>query len=135
MQGERFHSDRYISMRFIRRQTKTEHLGMDVRYLSTFTGFSSEKLQKHSVFQTPRFFLDVYCLKVGQSQTAHVHSDADKVYVVLEGSCRFTVDGQAEVHGAGAAVLAAAGSAHGIENVGADDARVLVLMAPPPKKK
>ena len=108
---------------------------MDVRYLSTFTGFSSEKLQKHSVFQTPRFFLDVYCLKVGQSPAAHVHADSDKVYVVLEGSCRFTIDGQAEVHGAGAAVLAAAGASHWIENVGAGDARVLVLMTPPPKKK
>ncbi len=108
---------------------------MDVRYLSTFTGFSSEKLKKHSVFQSPRFFLDVYCLKVGQSQTAHVHSESDKVYLILEGSCRFTIDGQAEVHGAGAAVLAAAGAQHGIENVGPDDARVLVLMTPPPKRQ
>jgi quercetin dioxygenase-like cupin family protein len=108
---------------------------MDVRYLSTITGFSSEKLKKNPVFQTARFFLDVYCLRVGQSQTGHVHAESDKVYVVLEGSCRFTIDGQSAVHGEGAAVLAPAGSNHGVENVGPGDARLLVLMTPPPGRQ
>jgi quercetin dioxygenase-like cupin family protein len=105
---------------------------MDVKQLSAFSAFSSEKLKKHPVFQTSRFWLDVYCLKVGQSQTAHVHAESDKVYVVLEGSCRFTVDGQSAVHGTGAVVLAPAGKSHGVENVGPSDARLLVLMTPPP---
>jgi oxalate decarboxylase/phosphoglucose isomerase-like protein (cupin superfamily) len=64
---------------------------MDVKHLSNFRAFSDEKLKKHNLFQTPRFFLDVYCLKPGQSQKPHAHADADKVYVVLDGSCRFTV--------------------------------------------
>ena len=38
---------------------------MDVRRLSEFTGFSEQKLQKHNVFQSERFFLDVYCLRPG----------------------------------------------------------------------
>jgi quercetin dioxygenase-like cupin family protein len=108
---------------------------MDVKYLSTLIDFSSDKLKKHSVFQTPRFFLDVYCLRVGQSQTAHVHVESDKVYLVLEGSCRFTIGDQTAVHGAGAAVLAPAGTQHGIDNVGPDNARVLVLMTPPPGRR
>ena len=35
---------------------------MDVRHLSDFLGFSAEKLQKHNLFKSERFFLDVYCL-------------------------------------------------------------------------
>ena len=35
---------------------------MDVKHLSDFLGFSAEKLQKHNLFQSERFFLDVYCL-------------------------------------------------------------------------
>jgi quercetin dioxygenase-like cupin family protein len=108
---------------------------MDVKYLSAFKDFSPEKLKKNGVFQTARFFLDVYCLRVGQSQAAHVHAESDKVYLVLEGSCRFTVDGENAVHGSGAAVLAPAGSQHGLQNVGPGDARVLVLMTPPPGKR
>ncbi len=108
---------------------------MDVKYLSTFTGFSPEKLKKHTVFATERFFLDVYCLRVGQSQAAHVHGDSDKVYLVLEGSCRFNIGGQTAVHGAGAAVLAPAGTEHGLENGGPGDARVLALMTPPPRRR
>ena len=106
---------------------------MDVKYLSAFQSFSDEKLAKHNLFQTARFFLDVYCLKAGQAQKAHTHADADKVYVVLEGRCRFTVGEQVAEHGVGAAIHAPAGIAHGVENQGPADAKLLVMMAPPPK--
>jgi quercetin dioxygenase-like cupin family protein len=108
---------------------------MDVRHLSSFRTFSAEKLTKHNLFASPRFFLDVYCLRVGQSQTAHVHPESDKIYLVLEGSCRFIVGSEAENHGAGTAVFAPAGSQHGIESIGPGDARVLVFMTPPPGKR
>ncbi len=108
---------------------------MDVKYLSAYTGFSLDKLKKHNLFGTPRFFLDVYCLKVGQSQKPHVHPESDKVYLVLDGSCRFTIQGEAAVHGSGSAVLAPAGAEHGVENLGPSDARVLVLMTPPPQRQ
>jgi quercetin dioxygenase-like cupin family protein len=104
----------------------------DVRQLAEFAAFSEQKLQKHSVFQTPRFFLDVYCLRPGQAQKIHAHPDSDKVYVVLEGRCRFTVGEESAEHGSGAAVLARAGVAHGVENASGADARLLVMMSPPP---
>ena len=47
---------------------------MDVRHLSDFQAFSDDKLKKHNLFQTARFFLDVYCLKPGQSQKPHAHA-------------------------------------------------------------
>lgn len=105
---------------------------MDVRQLSDVMGFSDEKLQKLSVFQTERLFVDVYCLRPGQAQKVHAHPDSDKVYVVLEGRCRFTVDGETAEHGSGTAVLAPAGTPHGVENASSADARLLVLMCPPP---
>lgn len=107
---------------------------MDVKHLSEFRGFASEKLKKHNLFETERFFLDVYCLKSGQAQKPHVHSGSDKVYVVLEGRCRFLVGGDDATHGAGAAIFAPAGVEHGVENPGPEDARLLVMITPPPTK-
>src|SRR5260370_25812336 len=103
---------------------------MDVKYLSTFKDFSPEKLKKNGVFQTARFFLDVYCLKVGQSQAAHVHAESDKVYLVLEGSCRFTVDGENAVHGSGPAGPPPPASPHRLGNMGPGAVRVPVLWVP-----
>ena len=106
---------------------------MDVRHLSDFLGFSAEKLQKHNVFKSGRFFLDVYCLAPGQAQKPHQHPMSDKVYVVLEGRCRFRIGAEEEAHGPGASVLAPAGVEHGVSNEGPDNARLLVMMTPPPE--
>ena len=105
---------------------------MDVKQLSALADFDADKLKKQSVFQTSRFWLDVYCLKTGQAQKPHVHRQADKVYVILEGTCRFSIKGEVAAYGPGTAVLAPAGDEHGIENPGPGDARLLVLIAPPP---
>jgi quercetin dioxygenase-like cupin family protein len=106
---------------------------MDVRHLSDFQGFSAEKLRKHNLFQSERFFLDVYCLEPGQGQKPHRHASSDKVYVVLEGRCRFRVGAEEALHGPGAALFAPAGVEHGVTNEGPDKARLLVLMTPPPE--
>ena len=108
---------------------------MNVKQLSEFTGFASDKLKKHGLFQTPRFALDVYCLRAGQAQKPHVHSGSDKVYLVLEGSCRFSIGGETAVYRANSAVLAPAGVEHGIENPGPADARLLVMITPPPTER
>ncbi|NTX34036.1 cupin domain-containing protein [Myxococcus sp. CA051A] len=106
---------------------------MDVKQLSSFQDFSPEKLRKLNVFQSERFFLDVYCLAPGQAQKPHHHATSDKVYVVLDGRCRFRVGAEEEVHGVGAAVFAPAGAEHGVANDGPASARLLVLMTPPPE--
>jgi len=107
---------------------------MITRQIDDVRGFAADKLAKHNLFQTGRFFLDVYCLRPGQAQKPHAHTDADKVYVVLEGRCRFHVDDAVEEHGPGTAVFAPAGSEHGVENAGGADARLLVWMSPPPAR-
>lgn len=107
---------------------------MDVKHLHSFTQFADDKLKKHNLFETPRFFLDLYCLKPGQAQKPHAHSDADKVYLVLEGQARVTVGGEVQTLSEGAAVLAPAGSEHGVDNPGPSNARLLVMMTPPPQR-
>ena len=106
---------------------------MDVKHLSAFQGFSAEKLQKHNIFQSGRFFLDVYCVAPGQAQKPHRHAMSDKVYLVLEGHCRFRIGAEEQSHGPGATVFAPAGVEHGVTNDGPDNARLLVLMTPPPE--
>ena len=54
---------------------------MEVRLLAAFTQFADDKLKKHNLFATERFFLDVYCLQPKQAQKPHAHAGADKVYV------------------------------------------------------
>jgi mannose-6-phosphate isomerase-like protein (cupin superfamily) len=94
--------------------------------------FDPAKLQKLNVFETPQFFLDVYCLDPGQAQKPHAHAAADKVYAVLEGQVQVHVGDHTATLGPGEAALAPAGADHGIENPGPARAAVLVFMAPHP---
>jgi quercetin dioxygenase-like cupin family protein len=94
--------------------------------------FDAAKMQKINLFETERFFLDVYCLEPGQAQKAHAHAGSDKVYAVLEGTVQARIGGESRELQAGEAVLAEAGSEHGIENRSQARAAVLVLMAPKP---
>jgi quercetin dioxygenase-like cupin family protein len=94
--------------------------------------FDAAKMQKLNLFQTPRFFLDVYCLEAGQAQKPHMHDGSDKVYAVLEGRVTVRVGSESQQLGAGEAALCPAGEDHGLENAGPARAAVLVLMAPSP---
>jgi quercetin dioxygenase-like cupin family protein len=94
--------------------------------------WDAAKMQKLNLFETPRFFCDVYCLEPGQAQKPHKHDAADKVYAVLEGTVEARVGDERATIAAGEAVLAPAGIDHGIENRSAGRAAVLVFMAPKP---
>lgn len=94
--------------------------------------FSPEKMKKQNVFQSSRFFCDVYCFEPGQEQKGHVHADQDKVYVVLEGQGTFRVGGESRILGEGQGTMAPAGDEHGVVNNTTTRLRVLVFMAPNP---
>ncbi len=94
--------------------------------------FDAGKMQKVNLFETPRFFLDVYCLEAGQAQRPHRHELSDKVYVVLEGEVVVRVGDESATVTAGTAALAPAGVDHGVENRGPGRAALLVMMAPRP---
>ncbi|MCI0483155.1 MAG: cupin domain-containing protein [candidate division NC10 bacterium] len=95
--------------------------------------FSPERMVKAPLFETDRFFADLYCFEPGQAQKPHSHLDSDKVYVVCEGQGRFRVGDEERDLGAASAILAPAGVEHGVVNRGPGRLVLLVFMAPKPK--
>ncbi|HEX5680311.1 MAG TPA: cupin domain-containing protein, partial [Desulfobacterales bacterium] len=89
---------------------------MKVLTLADFQQFSSEKMKKNNLFQTPRFFCDIYCFEPGQEQKGHIHGEQDKVYIVLEGEGMFQVGSEKQVLGPGQGTMAPAGDEHGVKN-------------------
>ena len=94
--------------------------------------FKSEKLSKISLFDTDKFFCDIYCLRPGQNQKVHAHDESDKVYFVLEGNGKFTVGSEERQLGLDEVTIAPAGEPHGVVNDSDQNLVVLVFMAPKP---
>lgn len=105
---------------------------MKVITLAEHQQFSNEKMKKNNVFESPRFFCDVYCFEPGQEQKGHIHGDQDKVYLVLEGEGIFQVGNEKQVLGAGQGTMAPAGEEHGVKNHTEERLKVLVFVAPNP---
>ncbi len=106
---------------------------MDIQNFTSARRFAAEKMQKLNLFETARFFCDVYCLEPGQAQKAHSHAESDKVYALLEGAVTVQVGAEEAPLAPGDCVLAPAGEAHGVRNTGTERAALLVFMAPHPR--
>ena len=105
---------------------------MRIITLSEYQQFTAEKMKKNNIFQTGRFFCDVYCFEPGQEQKGHVHGEQDKVYLVLDGQGTFKVGTEERVLGPGQGTMASAGEEHGVVNHTRARLRVLVFVAPNP---
>jgi quercetin dioxygenase-like cupin family protein len=105
---------------------------IDVKSFATTRRFDASKLQKLALFESERFFCDVYCLLPGQEQKAHVHEGSDKVYAVIEGNVEVRVAGEARTVSQGEAALAPAGKEHAVANRSGAPAALLVFLAPRP---
>ena len=105
---------------------------MNIVNLSDYQLFSHEKMKKNNIFQTPRFFCDIYCFEPGQEQKGHSHGEQDKVYLVLEGQGMFHVGLEKQVLGPGQGTLAPAGEEHGVKNHTDQRLKVMVFVAPNP---
>lgn len=104
----------------------------NMKNLTTLRRFAAEKMQKVGLFETPRLFCDLYCLEPGQAQKAHRHGDADKVYLVLDGRAQISVGTDRYELGPQEAVLAPAGSDHGVSNLGPERLVLYVFVAQSP---
>ena len=105
---------------------------MELTRLDDLSRFDQAKYQKLPLFESERFFCDVYCLLPGQAQKVHVHDGQEKVYIALEGSPTALIGDEERVLSSGEAVIARAGEPHGLENRSEEPARLLVFMAPRP---
>ena len=105
---------------------------MQIVSVATRIRFADEKMQKVGLFETDRFFFDLYCLKPGQAQKVHTHGASDKLYYVLSGRATVRVGGEEQELTPGQAVLAPAAEEHGVTNAGGEPLTLLVFMAPKP---
>ena len=105
---------------------------MEVRKIDELIHFSVEKMQKVPLFDSTKYFCDLYCLKPGQDQRIHSHKEADKIYFVLQGRGVFHIAGEEKELGAGEAVVARPGQDHGVKNSAVEDLVLLVFMSPRP---
>ena len=105
---------------------------MKIIKLSDYQTFSPDKMKKNNIFQSPRFFCDVYCFEPGHEQKSHIHGEQDKVYLVLEGQGTFQVGLEKQVLGPGEGTIAPAGEEHGVKNESGQRLKVLVFVAPNP---
>src|SRR5262245_3780611 len=116
-----------------RRRPLRSHAVEHLKDLAAVAGGLPDRVRKVNQFETARFFLDVYVVGPGQSQTPHVHDGSDKVYVVLSGHGIVRVGADTHPVREGHAVFCPAGFEHGVDNTGPTDLRLLVFMAPHPK--
>jgi quercetin dioxygenase-like cupin family protein len=94
--------------------------------------FAPDKMKKNGLFETERFFCDLYCFEPGQSQPVHVHHGSDKVYYVVKGKGRFQIGEEEKELQEGELAMAPSGEKHGVANGGRDRLVLLVYMAPKP---
>jgi mannose-6-phosphate isomerase-like protein (cupin superfamily) len=105
---------------------------MESRDLDEFIRFSDDKMQKVSLFDSARYFCDLYCLKPGQEQRVHTHAESDKIYLVVRGRGIFHIAGEEKELGSDEIVIARPGQAHGVRNASGEDLVLLVFMTPRP---
>ena len=105
---------------------------MQTRNIHDLIRFSADKMQKVPLFDSSKYFCDLYCLKPGQDQRIHSHPESDKIYFVLRGKGVFHIAGEEREVGEGEAVIARPGEEHGVRNGAAADLVLLVFMTPRP---
>src|SRR2546421_7984903 len=105
---------------------------MEVHDVQNLIRFADEKMQKIPLFDSTRYFFDVYCLKPGQDQRVHAHAESDKIYFVIRGKGLFHIAGDEFELGEGQTVVARPNQTHGVRNASSEDLVVLVFMTPRP---
>jgi len=93
--------------------------------------FDPIKAGKADLYSGRQLFVGLNCFEPGQSQQTHVHTGADKFYLVVSGKARITVGNETQEVGAGTIVWAPADIPHGVERA-LERTIMLVGMAPPP---
>ena len=94
--------------------------------------FSTERPTKSDLFAGRQLFVGLNCFEPGQTQPVHVHSGADKFYLVVSGRARMTVGVDTEEAGPGTVVWAPAHVPHGVTEA-IERTVLLVGIAPPPR--
>jgi quercetin dioxygenase-like cupin family protein len=79
--------------------------------------------------ESPYTVLDM-TIKSGYGAPAHISQEEDKLFIVIGGQLKYLIGDKTEVAGAGARVQVPKGIVHGFTNIGADDARHILVSTP-----
>ena len=100
-----------------------------------YARYSSEKMGKATLFQSPRMLVGLNAFEPGQEHRLHTHAGMDKLYHVLEGEGLFLLEGEDLPMAAGDLLVAPENVPHGIRNTGTERLLVLAVLAPAPAPK
>ena len=95
-----------------------------------FANWQSDRMGKSTLFESPRMLVGLNAFEPGQSHALHAHPGMDKMYVVVEGSGLFLLQGKELPMKAGDVLVAPEGVPHGVRNEGPDRLLVLAVLAP-----
>ena len=96
--------------------------------------YSSQKMGKATLFESPRLLVGLNAFEPGQEHALHAHAGQDKVYHVIEGEGLFLLQGRTLAMKAGDLLVAPEGVPHGVRNTGKVRLLVLAILAPAPQK-
>ena len=94
--------------------------------------WDTAKMGKATLFVSARLLVGLNAFLPGQEHALHAHGGMDKLYLVLEGSGVFLLEGRELSMRAGELLVAPEGVPHGIRNTGAERLLVLAVLAPGP---
>ena len=97
--------------------------------------FSSDRMAKTTLFESPRVLVGLNAFEPGQEHTLHAHEGMDKIYSVVEGRGLFLLDGRELPMQAGNLLIAPEGVPHGVRNTSDSRLVVLAILAPAPAHK
>src|SRR5574341_1916330 len=101
---------------------------MDAFDLKSMARYQPDKMAKVDLAASPRLICGLNCFEPGQTQKAHAHAGADKLYYVLEGSGEFSVGAEKRVLKAGELLHVPEGLDHGVVNTGAGRLAVMIVI-------
>lgn len=94
--------------------------------------YSPQKMGKATIFESPRLLVGLNAFEPGQEHALHAHAGQDKVYLVIEGSGVFLLEGNELPMTSGDLLVAPENVAHGVRNTGPARLLVLAMLAPAP---
>lgn len=105
---------------------------MLTRDLKDLVGFSAERLQRSSLFETAHLWSDLLCFDRNQRLGPITDDASDAVFTIVAGEGVFVVDGKRRRLAQWSTVLVPAGAEVSIANASVDPLVVMVVAAPPP---
>lgn len=97
---------------------------------SDFANWQADRMGKSTLFESPRMLVGLNAFEAGQSHALHAHHGMDKMYLVVEGTGLFLLEGQELPMTAGDLMVAPDGVPHGVRNDGPGRLLVLAVLAP-----